>query len=413
MQEIASTVMERCELLGNVSEEAGALTRPYGSRAMREANKIVSGWMRGAGMTVSQDEIGNLIGCHQGTGDKTLVLGSHLDTVRDAGKYDGQMGVLVALACVQRLHDRGERPPFSIEVAAFTDEEGLRFGTTFLGSSVYAGAFDEELLNLEDKDGVTLREAVRAFGGDPDAIKQEGRGDLLGYCEVHIEQGPVLEERELPVGIVTAINGQSRVGLVFGGRAGHAGTEPMEARQDALCAAAEFVLEVERAARAEPESVATVGEIAALPGASNVVPGRTDLSLDVRHPDDEVRERLRDHLKTRAEGIAASRGCDYEWQPRQETPAVPADPDLSALLARAVEDSGMAVHRLPSGAGHDAAQVAELAPVAMLFVRCKGGISHNPAESVAQEDVGVAVEVISRFLEIISEAALPRGTKNA
>src|SRR5215211_2218140 len=152
VQEIASTVMECCELLGNVSEEAGALTRPYGSRAMREANKIVSGWMRGAGMTVSQDEIGNLIGCHQGTGDKTLVLGSHLDTVRDAGKYDGQMGVLVALACVQRLHDRGERLPFSIEIVAFADEEGLRFGTTFLGSSVYAGAFDEELLNLEDKD---------------------------------------------------------------------------------------------------------------------------------------------------------------------------------------------------------------------------------------------------------------------
>jgi allantoate deiminase len=409
VQEITSTVVERCELLGNVSEEAGALTRPYGSRAMREANEIVSGWMRGAGMTVSQDEIGNLICRYQGTGEKTLVLGSHLDTVRDAGKYDGPMGVLVALACVQRLHDRGERLPLSIEVAAFADEEGLRFGTTFLGSSVYAGAFDEEHLNLQDKDGVTLREAVRAFGGDPDAIKQEGRGDLFGYCEVHIEQVPVLEELDLPVGIVTAINGQSRIGLVFGGRAGHAGTMPMEERQDALCAAAEFVLEVERAARSEPESVATVGEIAALPGASNVVPGRTDLSLDVRHPDDEVRERLRDHLKTRAEEIAVSRGCDYDWQPRQETPAVLMDLDLSALLARAVEDSGMAAHRLPSGAGHDAAQVAGLAPVAMLFVRCKEGISHNPAESVTQEDVSVAVETMGRFLEIMSESPLVRG----
>jgi allantoate deiminase len=405
VQEIASTVMERCELLGDVSEEAGALTRPYGSQAMREANEIVSEWMQGAGMTVSQDGIGNLIGLYQGTGDKTLVLGSHLDTVRDAGKYDGQMGVLVALACVQRLHDRGERLPFSIEVVAFADEEGLRFGTTYLGSSVYAGAFDEERLNLQDRDGVTLQEAVRAFGGDPDALEQEGRGnkDLLGYCEVHIEQGSVLEEYDLPVGIVTAINGQSRVGLVFGGKAGHAGTVPMEGRQDTLCAAAEFVLEVERAARAEPESVATVGEIATLPGAANVIPGRTELSLDVRHPDDEVRERLRDHLKTRAEEIAASRGCDHEWQLRQEAPAVRADPDLSALLARAVEDSGMAVHRLPSGAGHDAAQVAELTPVAMLFVRCKGGISHNPAESVAQEDVAVAVETLGRFLERVKE----------
>jgi allantoate deiminase len=410
--------MERCELLGNVSEEAGALTRPYGSRAMREANEIVSGWMQGAGMTVGRDGIGNLIGLYQGTGDKTLVLGSHLDTVRDAGKYDGVLGVMVAIACVQRLHDRGERLPFSIEVAAFADEEGLRFGTAYLGSSVYAGAFDEERLDLEDRDGVTLREAVRAFGGDPDALEQEGRGngDLLGYCEVHIEQGPVLEEHDLPVGIVTAINGQSRVGLVFGGEAGHAGTVPMEGRQDALCAAAEFVLEVERAARTEPGSVATVGEIATLPGAANVIPGRTELSLDVRHPDDEARERLRDDLKARAEEIAASRGCDCEWQLRQETPAVPADQDLSALLARAVEDSGMAVHRLPSGAGHDAAQVAALAPVTMLFVRCKEGISHNPAESVAQEDVGVAVEVMGRFLERVKErstslqSALERST---
>ena len=418
MREIVSRVMERCELLGNVSEEAGGLTRPYGSRAMREANEIVSGWMRGAGMTVGRDGIGNLIGLYQGTGDKTLVLGSHLDTVRDAGKYDGVLGVMVAIACVQRLHDRGERLPFSIEVAAFADEEGLRFGTTYLGSSVYAGAFDEERLDLEDRDGVTLREAVRAFGGDPDALEQEGRGNggLIGYCEVHIEQGPVLEEHDLPVGIVTAINGQSRVGLVFGGEAGHAGTVPMEGRQDALCAAAEFVLEVERAARAEPGSVATVGEIATLPGAANVIPGRTELSLDVRHPDDEVRERLRDDLKARAEEIAASRGCDCEWRLRQETPAVPADHDLSALLARAVEDSGMAVHRLPSGAGHDAAQVAALAPVTMLFVRCKEGISHNPAESVAQEDVGVAVAVMGRFLERVKErstslqAALERST---
>jgi allantoate deiminase len=411
VQEIASTIMERCELLGNVSEETGALTRPYGSRALREANEIVSGWMRGAGMTAGQDEIGNLIGHYEGTGDKTLVLGSHLDTVRDAGRYDGILGVMVAIACVQRLHDRGERLPFSVEVAAFADEEGLRFGTTYLGSSVYAGAFEEERLNLQDRDGVTLREAVRGFGGDPDALEPRGRrnGDLLGYCEVHIEQGPVLEDHDLPVGIVTAINGQSRVGLVFGGEAGHAGTVPMEGRQDALCAAAEFVLEVERAAGAEPGSVATVGEIATLPGAANVIPRRTELSLDVRHPDDEVRERLRDHLKTRADEIAASRGCDYEWQLRQETPAVLVDPDLSALLARAVEDSGMAVHRLPSGAGHDAAQVAGFTPVAMLFVRCKEGISHNPAESVAQEDVGVAVKTVGRFLEIMSESPLVRG----
>jgi allantoate deiminase len=398
--------MERCELLGNISEEPGLLVRPYGSQAMNEANNIVSGWMRGAGMTVSRDAIGNLIGRYEGTGDRTLIFGSHLDTVRDAGKYDGQLGVMVALACVQQLHNRDERLPFAIEVVAFADEEGLRFGTTFLGSSVYAGAFDAGRLDLEDHGGVTLREAVRAFGGDPNALENEGRAseDLIGYGEVHIEQGPVLEQEDLPVGVVTAINGQSRVRVGFTGKAGHAGTVPMEGRHDALCAAAEFVLEAESAARSEPAAVATVGEISALPGAVNVIPGEARHSLDLRHPDDAARERLRDHLERKAGEIAASRGCEHEWQLRQETPAVPADPDLSALLARAVEEFGVSVRRLPSGAGHDAAQVAALTPVAMLFVRCKEGISHNPAESVESEDVAAAIEVMGRFLTLLAEA---------
>jgi allantoate deiminase len=403
MKDTATTVMERCELLGNISEEPGRLTRPFGSQAMREANDIVSGWMRVAGMTTRFDEIGNLIGRYEGTGNETLVVGSHLDTVRDAGRYDGQLGVMVALACVQQLHDRGERLPYAIEVVAFADEEGLRFGTTFLGSSVYAGAFDESRLNLEDRNGVTLREAVRNFGGDPGALEGRGKEDLLGYCEVHIEQGPVLEQEDLPVGVVTAINGQSRVRAGFIGKAGHAGTVPMEGRRDALCAAAEFVLEVECAAKAEPGSVATVGEISALPGAVNVIPGEADHSLDLRHPEDTARERLRDHLERRAREIAASRGCELRWQLRQETPAVPADPELSALLERAVEESGVSVHRLSSGAGHDAAQMAALTSVAMLFVRCQEGISHNPAESVRREDVGAAIEVMSRFLTLLAQ----------
>ena len=404
MKDAATTVMERCDLLASISEEPGLIVRPYGSQAMREANNIVSGWMREAGMTVRRDEIGNLIGRYKGTGEKTLIFGSHLDTVRDAGKYDGILGVMVALACVQQLHNRGERLPYAVEVVAFADEEGLRFGTTFLGSSAYAGAFDKSRLSLTDHDGVTLREAIRAFGGDPDALEGGGRKveDLLGYCEVHIEQGPVLEERDLPVGGVTAINGQSRVRVGFVGNAGHAGTVPMEGRRDALCAAAEFVLEVEAAAKADPGAVATVGEITALPGAVNVIPGEVEHSLDLRHPDDAVRGRLRNHLEKRAGEIAASRGCEHRWQVRQETPAVPADPNLSALLGRAVEDSGLPVHRLPSGAGHDAAQMAALTPVAMLFVRCKEGISHNPAESVRTEDVGVALEVMSRFLTLLA-----------
>jgi allantoate deiminase len=312
---------------------------------------------------------------------------------------------MIALACVQQVHNRGERLPFSIEVVAFADEEGLRFGTTFLGSSAYAGAFDGKRLSLEDKNGVTLREAVRAFGGDPDVLESDGRGgdDLLGYCEVHIEQGPVLEQKDLPVGVVTAINGQSRVKAGFVGKAGHAGTVPMEGRRDALCAAAEFVLEIECAAKADPEAVATVGEISALPGAVNVIPGEAEHSLDLRHPDDSARERLRNHLERRAKEIAASRGCEHRWQVRQETPAVPANPELSALLGQAVEESGLSVHRLPSGAGHDAAQMAALTNVAMLFVRCKEGISHNPAESVKRGDIRAAIEVMGRFLTLLAE----------
>ena len=409
MKDSAMLVMERCDLLGNTSEEGDALTRPFGSQAMREVNKIVSGWMKDAGMTVRQDAIKNLIGRYEGDGEKTLILGSHLDTVRDAGKYDGILGVMIALTCIQQLHDRGERLPFSIEVVAFADEEGLRFGTTFLGSSVYAGAFDRERLKLQDQSGTNLWDAVRDFGRDPNALERAGResDDLLGYCEVHIEQGPVLEEKDLPVGVVTGIQGQSRIRAHFTGKAGHAGTVPMSHRKDALCAAAEFVLEVETACKVQPGAVATVGEISALPGAVNVIPGEAELSLDLRHADDAVRESLRDHFEHQAREIARSRGCEYHWQVRQETPAVPADPELTELLGRAVEDTGTSVVRMPSGAGHDAAQMASLTPAAMLFVRCEEGISHNPAESVKKEDVGVAIEVMGRFLDLVAENINP------
>ena len=401
----AATVMERCERLATISEETGAITRPYGSRAMREANDVVAGWMHDAGMETREDAVGNLIGFYEGAGEKTLVLGSHLDTVRDAGRYDGILGVMVALACVKGLRDRDEPLPYSIEVAAFADEEGLRFGTTFFGSSVYAGTFEEEILDLTDADGVTLSRAVREFGGDPEALGSCGRKkeDLLGYCEVHIEQGPVLEKKDLPVGVVTAINGQSRLRVGFSGEAGHAGTVPMEERRDALCAAAEFVLEVEAAAKSEPGTVATVGEIVARPGASNVVPGEVECSLDLRRPDDATRERLRDHLEQRSQEIAASRGCRRGWQMRQETPAVRTDVRLTELLGEAVRDAGLDVHALPSGAGHDAAELAALAPVAMLFVRCEKGISHNPAESVEEGDMIAAIRVMDLLLALLAE----------
>jgi allantoate deiminase len=407
VKELALGVMQWCDTLSHISEEPNLLVRPFASGAMRRANDLVSGWMQEAGMTVRSDGIGNLIGRYEGRGEgaQTLVLGSHLDTVRGAGKYDGALGVLVALACVKYLDDREERLPFAIEVVGFADEEGLRYGTTFLGSSVYAGAFERELLSLRDGDGVSMAEAVRTFGGDPDKLAADGRGtgDLLGYCEVHIEQGPVLERRGLPVGVVVGIQGQSRIGVSFSGEAGHAGTVPMEGRRDALCAAAEFVLAVEKTALDEAALVATVGHIAAYPGASNVIPGEASLSLDVRHPDDAARLRAVERLREKAEELALVRGCEARWQVRQESRAVPTDPRLTALLARAVEEQGLPIERLASGAGHDAAQVAEMTPVAMLFVRCRRGISHNPAESVEPEDVGVAIEVMNRFLTLVAE----------
>ena len=406
MRGAAATVMERCDVLGGISEEPGLLVRPYGSGAMRRANDLVAGWMQEAGMSVRSDGIGNLIGRYEARegGGPTLVLGSHLDTVRDAGKYDGPLGILVALACVEHLNAGGERLPFDVEVAAFADEEGLRFGTTFLGSSVFAGTFDPGLLDLTDGHGATLADAIRAFGGDPESLAGGGRdqGGILGYCEVHIEQGPVLEGLGLPIGVVSAVQGQSRVRVTLAGEAGHAGIVPMPGRRDALCAAAEFVLAVEETARREDGVVGTVGDIEVHPGAPNVIPGEASLSLDLRHGDDATRKRVLEGLRERAAEIADSRGLELSWRVVQESGAVPTNEALTDLLARAVEDLGMPARRMPSGAGHDAAEVAAVAPVTMLFVRCKGGISHSPLESVVEEDVAVAVEVLKSFLAILA-----------
>jgi allantoate deiminase len=262
----ARTVMEWCDILGSYSEEPDRLTRPFASAAMRQANEAVAQWMRDTGMTVQRDAIGNLLGRYEARtpGAKTLLFGSHLDSVRDAGKYDGPLGVMVALACVARLHQRQERLPFAIEVLGFADEEGLRYHSAYLGSRAMTGTFDLEALQLTDANGITLAEAIRAFSGNPDpaALRTPRwhRDDLVGYCEVHIEQGPVLEARDLPVTVVSAIAGQSRITVQFTGEAGHAGTVPMSLRRDALCAAAEFVLAVEALGRSTQGLVATVGQ---------------------------------------------------------------------------------------------------------------------------------------------------------
>jgi allantoate deiminase len=398
----AAQVVRRCRALAAITEEDGRLTRRFATPAMARANALVGEWMAAAGLQVRADAAGNLVGRLEGADPAagTLLLGSHLDTVRDAGAFDGPLGVLAAMACVERLRAEGTVLPFAIDVLGFSDEEGLRYGTAYLGSRALAGTFQPALLDLVDGDGVTLRDALRAFGGAPeDVAGASRRGErLLGYCEVHIEQGPVLEGRDVPVGVVSAIAGATRAELDFSGRAGHAGTVPMDARHDAACAAAEWVLAVEAAARAEPGLVATVGRLEARPGAPNVVPGAAVASLDVRHADDAVREAAVAALRAQAQRIGAARGVEVAWREIMSAPAVAADGALTASLAAAVAGRGLPVVTLASGAGHDGVALAELTGVAMLFVRCAGGLSHHPDESVEEADVAVALEVLHAFV---------------
>jgi allantoate deiminase len=394
--------MERCDALAAFSEEPGRLTRRFATEALRGASDAVGAWMAEAGMEVREDPAGNLVGRYAagGEGQGALLLGSHLDTVRDAGRYDGALGVLAATAAVAALAERGERLPFAVEVYAFSDEEGTRFGTGYLGSAAVAGAFDPAWLERRDQDGVSMADALRAYGGDPDRLAEARRdgAELVGYVELHIEQGPVLEERGLPVGVVEAIAGQTRWDVELRGAAGHAGTVPMESRHDAACAAAELVLAVEETARERPGLVATVGELTALPGAANVIPGEARLSVDVRHADDAVRREALAVIAVEAERIAARRGLAVTSRPRFEHGAVRCSPELVTALESSVAASGVEPLRLVSGAGHDAVQLAGAMPVGMLFVRCAGGVSHDPAEAVAEDDVATALDVLGELL---------------
>jgi allantoate deiminase len=364
----AARVLERCDRLAQVSEERGRLTRRFGTPAMKEANALVAGWMREAGLDTREDAVGNLIG-RRGDGP-VLMLGSHLDTVVDAGRYDGPLGVLIAIEAAGRV-------PRDLEVVGFADEEGARFGTAYLGSSALTGRFDPAWRELRDRD-VRLGDLVGEVG--------PARDDVLGYVEVHIEQGPVLERLDQPVGVVTVIAGQSHAEVTFVGEAGHAGTVPMEDRRDALTAAAAWILAVERAG-------GTVGRADVVPGVRNVIPGRVTLTLDLRGADDAARHEAVGRLRDEAQSIAASRSVTVTWDDTGDVPAVAMDERLTAAFGVDV--------RLPSGAGHDAAMMANIAPAAMLFVRCTGGISHNPAESVEEADVAVALDALERLLHAV------------
>jgi allantoate deiminase len=399
----AQRILERCDALARCSESAEGLTRVYLSPEQRAADALVLRWMGEAGLAARLDPAGNVVGRYEGErpGLPCLMLGSHLDTVRDAGRYDGMLGVVTAIDCVAALSERGVRLPFAVEVIGFADEEGVRFNATLLGSHAVAGTFDRAHLDRADAAGMTMREALRDFGLDPEAIVTAARRreDLLAYAELHIEQGPVLEAEALPVGVVTAINGGNRLAVELSGTSGHAGTVPMPLRRDALAAAAECVLAVERIAAAERDLVGTVGKIEALPGAINVIPGRVRFSVDVRAPTDAQRERALSAVRAALAGIAQRRGVALEIRPVWEAKTVSCAEWLQERLGAAVEAEGFPVRRLPSGAGHDGMAMIAIADIGMLFVRCQGGISHNPAEAITEADAAVAARVLLRFIE--------------
>ena len=373
------------------------------SAEQRAANDLVLGWMREAGMSARLDEIGNCAGRYEGErpGLPCLMLGSHLDTVRDAGKYDGMLGVVTAIECVHALHARGRRMPFAIEVLGFADEEGVRFGATLLGSRTLAGTFEAALLDKVDADGIRMRDALARFGLDatriaPAARKREA---VLAYAELHIEQGPVLEAEGLPVGVVTAINGGNRLQVAIEGEAGHAGTVPMRLRRDALAAGAECVLAIEARCASVADLVGTVGRLTVAPGATNVIPGKASFTIDVRSPRDADRLAAVADLRRAMQEICARRGVGLAVDPTHEGRTAACAPWLREQIGRAIAAEDLPVRELPSGAGHDGMALVDLTDIGMLFVRCKGGISHNPAEAIDLEDVDVSARVFLRFIE--------------
>ncbi|HEY0549360.1 MAG TPA: allantoate amidohydrolase [Verrucomicrobiae bacterium] len=407
MSDGAQRIGERLAALAKISDEPNQLTRAYGSPAMRLANALVSDWMRDAGMVARGDEIGNVIGRYEGVraGAKIFLLGSHLDTVRNAGAFDGPLGVILAIECVKQLHASGVRLPFAIEVIGFCDEEGVRFQNTYLGSRALAGTLTDADLQRTDENGISLADAIRNFGGQPENLLGAKRNpsQLLGYAEVHIEQGPVLEQKNLSVGVVLAISGQSRIKVRFTGKAGHAGTTPMDLRRDALCAAAELISTVEAHTRSVAGLVATVGQIQVAPGASNVIPGEAHLTLDIRHQVDSVRLEACGHLQTKAEEIGRQRGIFVSWEIVHQTNSVPCDPELTFLLKRAAQKHQPEIMELSSGAGHDAAVMGKITPAVMLFVQCRDGLSHHPDESAKAEDIAVALNVMNDFLQFLAQ----------
>ncbi len=395
--------------LALVTDETGRVTRTYLSPAHARSIDLVGGWMRERGMTTALDAVATLRGrrpADEGAAPRTLLIGSHIDTVVDAGKLDGTLGVIGGILALEEIDRRGLRLPFAVEILAFGDEEGVRFPSALSSSSAATGTYRREWLEARDRDGVKLVEALAAFGCDPARIETAtiDPAGVLGYLEIHIEQGPRLEHWGLPLGVVTSIAGQTRMSMTLTGMAGHAGTVPMDLRRDALAGLAEIILGVERIGRqGTGELVATVGRVQVFPGAGNTVPGRVEASLDVRAAADTPRLVALERIAWEAGRIAERRGLSFALERHVDVPTCPMDEDLQEAFARAVVSLGLDLRRLPSGAGHDAMAMARSFPSAMLFIRSKAGISHNPLEWSDPLDLGLGIEALVRTILDLAE----------
>ena len=401
---LGSTIVTRINQLAAISASPEYLERIFLSPEHRAAADQLLGWMREAGMSAHLDAIGNVCGRYEGDrpGLPCLMLGSHYDTVRDAGRWDGPLGLITAISCVEDLHRRRRRLPFAVEVTGFADEEGVRFASTLLGSRAVAGIFDESAFGASDQTGVSMHDALIQFGLDPRHIGAAARArrELHGYVELHIEQGPVLEQENLAVGVVTAISGATRLAVGLTGLAGHAGTVPMALRRDALAGAAECIGVIEEFCRTDRDGlVGTVGYIHAVPGATNVIPGQASFTIDMRAPSDMHRKRAVSDVVRRIEAIAKQRQLALQIDVTHENRTVPCAPWLRDQISAAIEGEGYRVFELPSGAGHDGMAMIDIADVGMIFVRCRGGISHHPDEHVDLADADAGARVLLRLIE--------------
>ena len=399
-----AVIMRHAAQLAQHTEAPGMMTRTYLTQAHHDAAALLAQWMTDAGMRVRRDAAGNVIGRYEGAspGAPALLTGSHFDTVRNGGHYDGNLGILLPIACIARWHREGRRFAHAIEVIGFAEEEGVRFKATLLGSRAIAGTFDTSVLERRDDAGISMREAIAQAGFDASALPAAAyrREDVLAFVEVHIEQGPVLLDEGLPLGVVTAISGASRFMVQATGLAGHAGTVPMGLRRDAAMTAAEIGLYIERRCSGTPGLVGTVGVLEVPDGAANVVPGKAVFTIDIRAEQDAVRQAAVADVLREMEAVAARRNVPLTINQTHDAASVPCAPWLQAQLEQAIAAQGMPVRLLPSGAGHDAMAVAALTDVAMLFVRCgNGGISHHPDETMTAADAQAAADVFARFVE--------------